>query len=134
MSSRAQTNTDKDEQAIRTLIDTWLKASATRDLPTILNLMEDDVVFMTPGREPFGKEGFVKGFEQMNKVKLEANSDIQEMMVVSEWAWVHNYLTITMTPDSGESTKRAGHILSVLHKGADGQWRIARDANLVMPV
>ena len=134
MSSRAQTSMQKDEQAIRTLIDTWLQASATRDLPTILNLMEDDVVFMTAGREPFGKDGFVKGFEQMNRVKLEADSDVQEIMVIGEWAWVHNYLTITMTPDGEESTKRAGHILSVLHKGTDGQWRIARDANLVMPV
>ncbi len=31
----------------------WLK-----DKYTVLSLMTDDVVFMVPGREPFGKEAF----------------------------------------------------------------------------
>ena len=46
----------QEEQAIRQLVDTWLEASENRELNTILNLMADDVIFMVPGKEPFGKE------------------------------------------------------------------------------
>jgi uncharacterized protein (TIGR02246 family) len=126
-------NIQNDEGAIRSLIDTWLKASEKGDLPTLLNLMEDDIVFMTPGREPFGKEGFVRNFEQMNNVKLAAASEVKEIKILGEWAWIHNFLRITFTPERGEAMKRSGHVLSILHKGSDGQWRIARDANQVTP-
>lgn len=37
-----------DECAIRNLVDTWLSASKAGDLPTVLNLMSDDAVFMVP--------------------------------------------------------------------------------------
>ena len=38
-----------DEQAIRQLVDTWLEASKTGDLETVLSLMSDDVIFMDRG-------------------------------------------------------------------------------------
>ena len=39
-----------DESAIRELIDTWMEASRRGDNKTVLSLMTDDSVFMTPGR------------------------------------------------------------------------------------
>jgi len=47
-----------DERAIRELVATWMAASRAGDLDTVLGLMTEDVVFMVPGREPFGKEAF----------------------------------------------------------------------------
>ena len=47
-----------DEQAIRELVSTWMKASEVGDINTVLSLMADDVIFMVPGRAPFGKEQF----------------------------------------------------------------------------
>ena len=47
-----------DECAIRELIATWMAASQAGDIEIVLSLMTDDVVFMVPGREPFGKEAF----------------------------------------------------------------------------
>jgi uncharacterized protein (TIGR02246 family) len=41
---------DADEQAIRFLIETWLEATAAGDVPKVLELMDDDVVFIGPGR------------------------------------------------------------------------------------
>src|SRR6266446_8630953 len=51
-----------DEQAIRGLVDRWLAATKKRDLETVLKLMTEDVIFMVPGQEPFGKEGFAATF------------------------------------------------------------------------
>jgi uncharacterized protein (TIGR02246 family) len=47
-----------DERAIRELVATWMEASANGDVDTVLSLMADDVIFMVPGREPFGKDIF----------------------------------------------------------------------------
>jgi uncharacterized protein (TIGR02246 family) len=122
-----------DAQAIRALVDTWLHASEQKDLDALLPLMEDDVVFITPGNEPFGKEAFRHGFESMKDTKLECASEIQEIRVLGDWAYLHNFLRITFIPPHGTPKKLSGHILSILHKGTDGQWRIARDANQVVP-
>jgi len=41
-----------DEQQIRDVIETWVKASREGDLATVMNLMTEDVVFLTPGNLP----------------------------------------------------------------------------------
>ena len=122
-----------EEQAIRDLVDTWLEASEKGDLTTMLNLLADDVIFMVPGKEPFGKETFAQNYEQLKDTKMETRSDIQEIKILGEWAWMRNFLKVTFTPPRGESTKHSGYILTILRKSADGRWVIARDANLLMP-
>jgi uncharacterized protein (TIGR02246 family) len=54
-----------DEQAIHDLVVTWLDASKRGNIATVLTLMADDVVFMVPGQEPFGKEAFVASAAKM---------------------------------------------------------------------
>ena len=47
-----------DERAIRELVAAWMAATKAGDHDRVLSLMTDDVVFMVPGREPFGREAF----------------------------------------------------------------------------
>jgi uncharacterized protein (TIGR02246 family) len=129
--SRAQVN--NDEQAIRELVDRWLDASKTRDLPTVLSLMADDVIFMFPGKEPFGKETFAADSEKMKDVRIEGTSEIQEIKVIGDWAWMRTHLTVRFTPANGEATESSGYTLTILRKKPDGNWVIARDANLLTP-
>jgi uncharacterized protein (TIGR02246 family) len=51
-----------DEQAIREVHATWIDAVNAGDLVRLLALMADDVVFLNPGRAPFGRDGFPAGF------------------------------------------------------------------------
>jgi uncharacterized protein (TIGR02246 family) len=120
-----------DETAIRKLVDTWLAASKAGDIATVLSLMSDDVVFMVPGREPFGKQAFAAASDAMKKVRIEGKSDIRELRVLGDWAYIRNYIEITMTPQNGQPMKRSGYTLTILRKES-GQWRLARDANLVV--
>lgn len=122
-----------DEQAIRDLIAAWLRATAAGDLSQVLKLIADDVVFLTPGVEPFGRKEFEAGFKGMqSQMRIEAQSKIQEIRVSGDMAYCWNKLTINITPLSGgEAKQRKGHALSVLRKKPDGTWVIARDANLV---
>ena len=122
-----------EEQAIRDLVETWLAASKKGDLTTMLNLLADDVIFMVPGKEPFGRERFAQNYEQLKDTKMETTSDIQEIKILGEWAWMRNFLRVTFTPIGGESTEHSGYILTILRKNSDGRWVIARDANLLMP-
>src|SRR5437762_2710028 len=123
-----------DERAIRDLVETWMKASQAGDIATVLGLMADDVVFMVPGREPFGKEAFAGASEGMQGVRMEGSSDIRELKVLGDWAYLRNYITVTMTPPGGAPVKRAGYTLTILRREPDGRWVLARDANLLAKV
>ena len=120
-----------DEHAIRNLVDTWLAASKAGDLPTVLSLMTDDVIFMVPGTQPFGKEAFAAASEGMKNVRIEGRSDIQEIQIFGDWAYLRNYIEMEVTPSDGTVVRRSGYTLTILRKGQDGRWRLARDANLL---
>ena len=120
-----------DERAIRDLVATWISASRAGDVAAVIDLMTDDAVFMVPGREPFGKDAFAAAAHGMRSVQMDGTSDIRELQVLGDWAYLRNYLTVTVTPPGGAPMRRAGWTLTILRKGADGRWRLARDANLL---
>jgi uncharacterized protein (TIGR02246 family) len=123
-----------DEAAIRQVIETWLAATRKGDLSTILTLMTDDVVFMIPGQEPFGKDGFIAAFKTIADAQAEATSDIVELKIFGDWAYIRNHLDLKIASPDGGQAHRAGYTLTLLRKEADGQWRLARDANLLTAV
>ncbi len=129
----ATTRAIDDQQKIRDLVDTWLKASKNRDLPTMLDLLDDDVLFMVPGKEPFGKVEFAASNQKMKDIQIEAASDIKEIQVLGEWAWMRSFLNVSLKPAEGDASKLSGNILTILRKSPHGKWVIYRDANFVMP-
>lgn len=120
-----------DERAIRELVDTWMEASKAGDIETVLGLMTDDIVFMTPGREPFGKEELRASFATMSGAKMNGRAEIREIRIHGDWAWIRNHIDLTVTQPTGKSVHRSGYTLTILERGGDGKWRLARDANLV---
>jgi len=73
-----------DERAIRDLVDTWTKASRAGDTETVLSLMSDDVVFMIPGREPFGTEQWSKA-RNCRPDQLACGSMPKQIAVLGGW-------------------------------------------------
>lgn len=120
-----------DEKAIRRVVETWMAASKAGDAAAILGLMTDDVVFMVPGREPFGKDAFAAAFSALDEVRMEGGSEIVELRVLGDWAFIRNHIDVTATPPGASPIRRSGYTLTLLRKEADGQWRLARDANLL---
>ncbi len=126
-----------DEQPIRELVATWHAASRAGDVDTVLSLMTDDAVFLVPGRPPMNKEEFAA----LSRVpagkaplRIDATTDIQEIEVSGDWAFMWTKLSVVLTPpDGGERMERAGHTLTVLSR-VNGRWLLARDANLLVPV
>jgi uncharacterized protein (TIGR02246 family) len=122
----------EDESAIRALIESWMSATKAGDTAAVLGLMTDDVVFMVPGAEPFGREAFAAAARDMSGIRIEGESEIVEVKVLGDWAWARTRLKVAMTPPGASGPKRrSGYTLSILHRDADGKWRLARDANLL---
>jgi uncharacterized protein (TIGR02246 family) len=127
----------QDEQEIRQLVATWMDATRAGDIDTVLGLMTDDAVFLVAGRPPMGKAEFAAaGRAQAGPggPRIDGRSEIREVQVAGDWAFLWSRLAVTMTPpDGGPALERAGHTLTVLRR-EQGRWRLARDANLLVPV
>jgi uncharacterized protein (TIGR02246 family) len=127
-----------DEREIRQLVATWMAATKAGDIETVLTLMAEDVVFLLPGRPPMiGKSAFAAAAgaqSDQERPQFDGTSDIQEIKVVGEWAFMWAKLSVVMTPPGGApSMVIAGHTLSILKK-QNGKWVLARDANMLSPV
>jgi uncharacterized protein (TIGR02246 family) len=126
-----------DEEQIRELVATWMAASRAGDVQTVLDLMADDVIFLVPGQPPMDKSKFAAAARAQSAPsapKIEGTSEIQEIKVLGEWAFMWTRLSILATPADGvPPIERAGHTLSILRKEG-GRWLLARDANLLSPV
>ena len=126
-----------DEQEIRQLISTWMTATKAGDIDKVLSLMSDDVVFLVPGQPVMGKAKFeaaARAQSAGNAPQFDGTSEIQEIKVLGDWAFLWTKLTVAATPPGGGPTiKRAGHTLTILKK-QNGQWVLARDANLLVRV
>jgi uncharacterized protein (TIGR02246 family) len=125
-----------DEKAIRKLIADWLSATAGDDLSAVLKLMDENVVFLQPGRLPMrGRDAFAAASKAgVGKIRVDGKSDIQEVQIMGDWAYCWNYLTVTITPLNGDPPMRhTGNVLSILRKKTDCSWVLFRDANLLTP-
>jgi uncharacterized protein (TIGR02246 family) len=126
----------QDEQQIRELVRTWMEASKAGDTATVLDLITDDVVFLLPGRAPMRKDEFAAAARAQaapGGPRIEGDSEIQEVQVAGDWAFIWTRLSVKVTPAGAPAVERAGHTLTVLRKDG-GRWRLARDANLLTPV
>ena len=123
-----------DEAEIRQLVSDWMDATRAGDVDKVLDLMSDDVVFLVPGKPPMGKDQFAAGARAQASGKaprFDGTSDIQEVRVLGDWAFMWTKLRVVATPaDGSPPSERSGHTLSVLKK-ENGKWRLARDANLL---
>ena len=127
-----------DEEQIRELVESWMAATKAGDLDTVLSLMAEDVVFLVPAQPPMiGKSQFAaaaKAHGSKQAPQFDGTSEIQEITVVGDWAYMWTKLRVVVTPpDGGPAITRAGHTLSILNK-QNGRWLLARDANLLSPV
>ncbi len=121
----------QDERLIRGVIDDWLDATAKGDIERVLTLMTDDVEFLVGGRPPFGKKEFAGDPGGMEGMIFSGRSSVREVEVAGDLAYVRQDLAIEMTPKGGALMRLSGPTLSIFKKGADGNWRLFRDANFV---
>jgi len=128
---------ESDEAQIRQLVATWMSATRSGDVETVLSLIADDVVFLLPGRPPMRKDEFASASKAQavpSGPKIDGSSEIMELKVLGDWAFIWTKLRVVVTPPDGAApVEREGHTLTILRK-EHGKWLLARDANLLSPV
>jgi uncharacterized protein (TIGR02246 family) len=130
-------STQSDEQEIRQLVSTWMAATKAGGIEKVLSLMSDDVVFLITGQPVMRKADFAalaRAQSGKDAPIFDGTSEIQEIKILGDWAFMWAKLTVVVTPSGGaQSVTRAGHTLSILKK-QQGKWVLARDANMLAPV
>jgi len=95
---------EDDEQEIRQLVSTWMAASKAGDVEMVLSLMSDDVVFLVPGRPVMRKADFAAAARAQSgqgSPQFDATSEVQEIKVLGDWAFMWTRLTVVITPPGG---------------------------------
>jgi uncharacterized protein (TIGR02246 family) len=125
-----------DEQAIRAVHSTWIDAVSAGDLVCLLSLMADDVVFLSPGQAPIGRDRFSPGFSAAHEqARINCISELQDVVVVGAVAYTLSRDSLSVSPRAGgEAMQLAGHRITVYRKQPDGRWLLARDAHTLTPV
>ena len=118
-----------DEREIRTVHSIWIDAVNAGDLARLLTLVAEDVVFLTPGQAPFGREGFSSNFLAAHQqMRICCTSELEEVVVVSEVAYTRSRDALSVTPRAGgKAAQFAGHRMTVYRKQRDGRWLLSRD-------
>ena len=103
---------NSDEEAIRSLVATWMEASLRGDLGRVLELMAEDVVFLGSGRPPMrGREAFAAAARAARaaegRSRMDGRADVQEVRVFGDWAYTWTQLSITIHPVAGGAPKAA---------------------------
>ena len=119
-----------DEAAIRDLVKHWMEASRRGDTQAVLDMMTDDVVFIVPNSEPFGKARFAEVAATMKDMKIDGSAELIEVQVLGDWAFGRARIEIGTTTPDGKTMRRSGYTLT-LYRKEGGAWKLARDANLV---
>jgi uncharacterized protein (TIGR02246 family) len=129
-----ETKMTEDEQAIQQVVASWMQASQSGDTATVLSLMTEDVVFMVPGQEAFGREAFEAAASQPSTARPQIRRDQRHRRDSSP-----RKLGVHAQSDRSEHCladrrvdARTGYTLTLFRGEADGRWRLARDANLLM--
>jgi uncharacterized protein (TIGR02246 family) len=125
-----------EEQNIRQVHSTWIRAVNAGDVARLLTLMTDDVVFLGPGQAPCGREAFPAGFSTAHQqFQVLCVSEVEQIVVVGDVAYTMCRDSLSMTPRAGgETTELAGHRITIYRKQPDGRWLLARDAHTLTPV
>jgi uncharacterized protein (TIGR02246 family) len=127
---------DSEEQQIRRLVAAWVAATKGGDVEGVLALMADDAVFLVTGQPPMRKADFaaaVRGQADNDELRLDIASDIQELEVMGDWAFMRQKLTVVVAQGDARPVTRTGHTLTLLQK-QDGKWLLRRDANMLAAV
>ncbi len=123
---------NEDELEIRELVETWMHATEAHQHEKILELMDEDAVFLSAGQPALrGKRTFEMALQNIEDFKVETKSRIREIKVSGDLAYCWNHVSVDMKPTVGRNIiKRTGNILSILEK-KNGRWVITRDANML---
>lgn len=124
-----------DEDAIRKIVEIWHRATTESDVATVLRLLGEDAVFLSPERPPMrGRASFAQRLTEALKTHtIVSSGEIREVRVSGDLGYCWADLVVTATPLDGSPARvQKGPALSIFRKDLSGAWVLIRDANMVV--
>lgn len=124
---------EEDMEAVINHIWTeYSEANMVGDSERWIELWDDNGVKLSPGAVPvIGKEAIyerkVAGNERNASSDIKMEIINEEFEVAGDWAWCRGRYTYEKTPEGGDTSFFEGKYMTILHKQADGSWKIYRD-------
>ena len=111
--------------------EAYVSAINANDLPTLLGMLTEDVVFMAAHEPPYVGKAAVRPWlqEYLATYHTQWDKPVQEFVVAGDWAFERYAYKSTDTPlAGGAAVTDTGWGFVVYHHDPDGKWRVARDA------
>ena len=120
----------QDESGIRKTLASYNAALNAGQTSAVLPLYEQDGICMAPfSPSSIGRTALETAYDGFfQAMKFDVTFDVLEIVVTApEWAFVRTRSHgTTLHSSTGKTVSEANQELFVMHKGSDGQWRIAR--------
>jgi uncharacterized protein (TIGR02246 family) len=124
---------DSDASALRALVERFAAGFVAGDPDAVARCITADFVAMVPGEPVVAGREVARGKIAADLARLEVRElgfEIEELHVAGDWGWGRASSTAEVAVrDSGEVGRIRGKTLWIFRRGADGVWRIARDAS-----
>jgi uncharacterized protein (TIGR02246 family) len=124
---------EADVQAIKALRARDAAAARAGDFATLRTIMSDEAVVLPPGGKPqVGKADLDASFARMAAAPrthevLAYTFDLSEPEIAGSFAFEHGAIRGAMRNlEDGTVEESSYHVLRVLRKEADGEWRVYR--------
>lgn len=122
---------DEEEAAVRQQLTRYEQALNSSDVDRVMTLYTDDAVFMPQHRLPaVGRDAVRSAYRDVfDAIDLDIRFTIDEIRPLSrDWAFARTRSngTVKVLGSNKPGSTEANQELFLLHREADGQWRIAR--------
>jgi uncharacterized protein (TIGR02246 family) len=125
-----------DKEVIRQFTTQWIAAVNTKDIPKLLSMLTEDVVFLPPGfpalRGKRSVEAMYNAFFPQFK-SVEQTVVMEEVEVDGDWAFSWGTEKFVLVPErGGPPVEMQSRGLSILRRQPGGSWKFAR--GLTQPI
>lgn len=120
---------ENDQEAIAQTIRAFADALNRADYRAAVAMMTDDAVFWpVDAEETTGKAPIAVAYERLEPYRLEASSDVEEILVSGDLAVMRGYENFRLEPKAGGDPVEIKHrrAFSILRRQQDGSWKFAR--------
>jgi ketosteroid isomerase-like protein len=111
--------------------EAYLSAINSNSLQSLLAIVTNDVVFLSPNEPVLVGKDAVRAWSQeyLKVFTIHWDKAVSEFTVAGEWAFErYSYKQNDKPRGGGASVTDTGKGLIIYHRDADGKWRVARDA------
>ena len=105
-------NKSADELAIRQVVADWIQFTVEERVEELMDLMTDDMLFLTTKFPPMTKAEFEKGTREMvGKARIVPQAEIKEVQVEGDFGWLWQELTVNVVMEGKEPMVMKGRTM-----------------------